>query len=167
MSGFVCSPLELVMIQQQNFGGTLLGTPPAVVKEHGIGRLLGRGLLMSCGREGVYTAGMLGVGPTVKRYGKERLEMGEAQSSLFGAVFGGSVVATISHPMDTVKTCQQGDLHGRLYTSIAHTAKVLGEDGGARRFFSGWGWRTGRMVVQCGLFDLCATRLGAALFLRE
>eukprot|EP00518_Triparma_eleuthera_P000424 CAMPEP_0182456558 /NCGR_PEP_ID=MMETSP1319-20130603/2367_1 /TAXON_ID=172717 /ORGANISM="Bolidomonas pacifica, Strain RCC208" /LENGTH=72 /DNA_ID=CAMNT_0024654835 /DNA_START=1 /DNA_END=216 /DNA_ORIENTATION=+ len=72
---------------------------------------------------------MLGVGPTVKRYGKEKLGMGEGQASLFGAVFGGSVVATVSHPMDTIKTCQQGDLHGRLYKGITQTARVLVEDG--------------------------------------
>lgn len=74
-SGFVCSPLELVMIQQQNFGGTLRATPSLVIKEFGVSKLFSRGLLMSCGREGIYTMGMLGVGPTVKRYGKEGLGM--------------------------------------------------------------------------------------------
>jgi len=162
-SGFVCSPLELVMIQQQNFGGTLRATPSLVIKEFGVSKLFSRGLLMSCGREGIYTMGMLGVGPTVKRYGKEGLGMEEAQASMFAAVFGGVLVATVSHPMDTIKTCQQGDLGGKLYKDILGTFRVLQEDG-VKRFFSGWSWRSGRMIVQVLLFDICATKLGGLLF---
>ena len=79
-------------------------------------------------------------------------------------MFGGVCVATVSHPMDTIKTCQQGDLSSSLYKGVLQTKSVLISEGGVRRFFSGWGWRTGRMVVQCGLFDVCATKLGKALF---
>ena len=96
-------------------------------------------------------------------YFPQSLEMEEAQASMFAAVFGGVMVATVSHPMDTIKTCQQGDLGGKLYTSVVGTATVLREDG-VRRFFSGWSWRSGRMIVQVLLFDLCATKLGGLLF---
>jgi hypothetical protein len=60
LSGFVCAPLELVMIQQQRFGTSLLATPVKVMAETGSPFGLFRGLWMSCGREGVFTAGMLG-----------------------------------------------------------------------------------------------------------
>ena len=39
LSGVVCAPMELVMIQQQRSGGSLLGTAGRVVREHGAGTL--------------------------------------------------------------------------------------------------------------------------------
>ena len=63
LSGFACGPFELTMIQQQRFGGSLFGTPARLVTEHGGPSAMGRGLLMSCGREGIYTAGVLGTCP--------------------------------------------------------------------------------------------------------
>lgn len=162
-SGVVCAPMELVMIQQQNFGTSLLATPAAVVERAG-GSALFRGLAMSCGREGVFTAGMLGLGPTVKRYAKEVWGCGEALATVAGAVGGGVIVATLSHPMDTIKTCQQGDVCRATYGGVLETAKTLLDQNGPRRFFSGWAWRTSRMVVQCFLFDQCKTRLSPIFF---
>ena len=52
------------MIQQQRYGTSLFSTPGKIIGDAGIGALFGRGLMMSCGREGVFTAGMLGLGPT-------------------------------------------------------------------------------------------------------
>lgn len=48
-SGVVCGPMELVMIQQQRFNTSLLGTPAKVVVEAGVVGL-SRGLGMSCAR---------------------------------------------------------------------------------------------------------------------
>lgn len=69
LSGLVGGPMELVMIQQQRFGTSLISTPAKVIKEAS-GSPLGlfRGLPMTMGREGVFTAGMLGLGPSLKRY---------------------------------------------------------------------------------------------------
>ena len=67
LSGFICAPMELVMIQQQRYGTSLFSTPGKIIGDAGIGALFGRGLMMSCGREGVFTAGMLGLGPTLRR----------------------------------------------------------------------------------------------------
>ena len=165
LSGFVCSPMELVMIQQQRYGTSLAGTPAKIVAESGVRGLLGRGLAMSCAREGVFTAGMLGLGPAMRRYASEKLGYSDTNSAIFGAVGGGMIVASISHPMDTIKTCQQGDIGSKIYGSVIHSVKtLLSQDGGARRFFSGWSWRTGRMVYQTFLFDACKTRLSPIFF---
>ena len=59
LSGLACGPMELVMIQQQRFGKSLLATPAAIATEGGAAGLHG-GLLMACGREGVHTAGARG-----------------------------------------------------------------------------------------------------------
>jgi hypothetical protein len=71
LSGFICAPMELVMIQQQRYGTSLFSTPSKIIGDAGIGALFGRGLAMSCGREGVFTAGMLGLGPTLRRQAEE------------------------------------------------------------------------------------------------
>jgi solute carrier family 25 carnitine/acylcarnitine transporter 20/29 len=163
ISGIVCAPMELVMIQQQRFGTSLVSTPGRVMSETGVSGLF-RGLAMSCGREGIFTAGMLGLGPTLKRYAIEEHGCSAATSSVVGALGGGVVVATLSHPMDTIKTCQQGDVAAKIYGSVMHTANTLLEQGSASRFFSGWSWRTARMIIQTFLFTECQARLSPVLF---
>jgi hypothetical protein len=86
------------MIQQQRFGTSLLSTPLKIVAETGVVGLF-RGLAMSCGREGVFTAGMLGLGPAIKRHAAENWGASPYMASITGAVGGGVIVATLSHPM--------------------------------------------------------------------
>ena len=47
-SGVPCSMWELVMIQQQRFGGSIVGTPARIVRAQGASTLF-RGLVTSCG----------------------------------------------------------------------------------------------------------------------
>merc|ERR1719258_229561 len=60
---------------------------------------------MSCGREGVFTAVMLGLGPTLRRQAEEA-GYSKPQAAMAGALGGGVIVASLSHPMYTIKTCQ-------------------------------------------------------------
>jgi hypothetical protein len=39
LSGVICAPMELVMIQQQLSGGSLFGTAGRVLRDHGVGTL--------------------------------------------------------------------------------------------------------------------------------
>ena len=59
-SGLPCSIWELCMIQQQRFGGSILGTPARFVKEYGTSALT-RGVTMTVGREAMFTMSMLGI----------------------------------------------------------------------------------------------------------
>lgn len=59
-SGVPCSIWELTMIQQQRFGGSMLGTPARLFSEGGLARLF-RGVIPCIGRESLYTMAMLGV----------------------------------------------------------------------------------------------------------
>lgn len=180
---------QLVMITQQRRASSLISTPGMIVAESGVLGLF-RGLLMSCGREGVFTAGMLGLGPAIKRHSSENWGTSPYASSIVGAIGGGVIVATISHPMvrllsclknlsiilgvlyifftwriqDTIKTCQQGDIKKEVYGGVIQTARTLLSQGNAGRFFSGWSFRTGRMVIQTFLFDECKTRISPILF---
>jgi hypothetical protein len=48
ISGILCGPMELVMIQQQRFGGSIISTPARIVSKFGIVSLL-RGVVPACG----------------------------------------------------------------------------------------------------------------------
>ena len=163
LSGFICAPMELVMIQQQRYGTSLFSTPSKIIGDAGVGALFGRGLAMSCGREGVFTAGMLGLGPTLRRQAEEA-GYSKPQAAMAGALGGGVIVASLSHPMDTIKTCQQGDVTQKTYRGVVHAAQTLLKESGPKAFFRGWAWRTGRMVFQCFLFDACKNHLSPVFF---
>eukprot|EP00613_Pedinella_sp_CCMP2098_P002568 CAMPEP_0171637914 /NCGR_PEP_ID=MMETSP0990-20121206/28559_1 /TAXON_ID=483369 /ORGANISM="non described non described, Strain CCMP2098" /LENGTH=214 /DNA_ID=CAMNT_0012210867 /DNA_START=110 /DNA_END=754 /DNA_ORIENTATION=- len=163
LSGLICAPMELVMIQQQRFGKSLLATPAAIVAETGALGLM-RGLVMSCSREGVFTAGILGLGPSITRHASEKWGYSKYKAATVGAICGGVVVGTLSHPCDTIKTCMQGDIQRTTYGGIVHTGQTLFTQSGFRSFFRGWSWRTGRMVVQTFTFGEIKNRLSPFLF---
>lgn len=56
LSGIACAPMELVLVQQQKFGGSIIGTPAKLVRVHG-GASMFRGFVTASGREGIFTAG--------------------------------------------------------------------------------------------------------------
>ena len=67
ISGLVCAPMELIIIQQQRWGGNIIKTPTRIISKYGTKNLM-RGLTMSMGREGVFTAGYLGMAPLFSQY---------------------------------------------------------------------------------------------------
>jgi len=133
------------MIQQISSGAPLAGTIPAIVKETGAGGLF-RGLITSVGREGVFTLGYLGLGPALTTICKNDYAMGESQASVVGAVGGGVVASLLSHPLDTIKTCMQGDIQQAKFGSMMGTASALKAEGGVGAFYRGAGWRTSRLI---------------------
>jgi hypothetical protein len=163
LSGLVCGPMELVMIQQQRFGASLVGTAGKVVREFGALTMF-RGLTVSCGREGIFTAGYLGLGPVFARRLKDGYGVSSSIGDFAGAVGAGLIAATLSHPLDTIKTCMQGDLERATYRGQFHTLSTLYAQGGVGRFFSGWSWRTTRMICAIFLLGQCKARLGPLLF---
>ncbi|KAJ9451838.1 putative mitochondrial carrier C19G12.05 [Diplonema papillatum] len=152
LSGVVCAPMELTMIQQQRTGQTLFETPPKIIQRYGARRML-RGLAMTSGREGLYTAGYLGIGPVISKTLREEHNYSSSASKLLGAVIAGVVASTLSHPMDTVKTCMQGDVKGELYTSIPQCFQKLYIEGGLRSFVRGLSFRAARTIGAVFLVD--------------
>jgi solute carrier family 25 carnitine/acylcarnitine transporter 20/29 len=163
ISGLLCGPMELVMIQQQRFGGTLLRTPARLLSSFGASGI-GRGMVTSCGREGMFTAGYMGLGPVLGQRLRDDFGLGAGMSKILGACGAGLVAATLSHPMDTIKTCMQGDVERKNYGSLSQTARSLLADGGPSRFFRGWAWRTGRMMCAIFIMTECKTRLSPIMF---
>jgi len=144
LSGLACCPMELVMIQQQRWGGNIVGTPARIVANYGVTGLA-RGMVTSVGREAVFTAGMLGLAPSVQ-VALEKNGVNPYAAGVSGAILSGLVAATISHPLDTVKTCMQGDIEQKTYTNFTRSLKTIYAERGISRMFSGWGWRCGRMI---------------------
>jgi hypothetical protein len=160
ISGIVASPMELLLIQQQNFGGSLPACLSKIFRSHGFAGL-SRGMMGSMGREGLWCCGYMGLGPVFQRYFSET-GWNEHSALMLGSILSGVIVATLSHPMDTIKTCMQGDIERNKYTTVMGTSKTLASEG-FQRFFWGWGWRTGRAIFGVLLLSSCKDRLTQVL----
>jgi hypothetical protein len=102
--------MELIMIQQQRHGGSLFHQGGRVLGESGVTGLF-RGLVTSCGREGLFTAGYLGLGPVLSERLRAAYDLQKKVGDMAGATCAGVIAATLSHPLDTIKTCMQALAH--------------------------------------------------------
>eukprot|EP00047_Mylnosiga_fluctuans_P006082 m.244733 g.244733 ORF g.244733 m.244733 type:complete len:279 (-) comp14505_c0_seq1:187-1023(-) len=162
-SGLVCGPMEVIMIQQQRFGMSIVQTPLTLYRKFGIS-FLGRAVSMACGREAFFTAGCLGVAPVLTRELRERYGVSESTAKIIGPIGAGIIASTLSHPLDTFKTCMQGDIEGAHYRGVVHTARTLLAEGGLSRLFLGYGWRTGRMMGSFFVLNECKHLLSPIFF---
>ena len=78
----------------------------------------------TCGREGLYTAGYLGIVPTVSRTLEENYGMSATAGAVIGSIASGLIAATLSHPLDTIKTCMQGDVERKRYHNMRQTVRI-------------------------------------------
>lgn len=163
LSGIICAPMELVMIQQQKFGSSLFKVPGQLVAAGGVSTMF-RGLITSCGREGLFCAGYMGMGPGLSRELEEGYELSPAVAKVAGAIGSALVAGTLSHPMDTIKTCMQGDVERSKFTTLSGTARTLYAENGAVGFFRGWHWRTMRMTLSIIIMGQCKDVLSPAFF---
>lgn len=163
-SGPICSVMELVMIQQQNFGGSLMSTCSRLVKEDGV-RILLRGSLATCGREAFYTAGYLGIVPATQRYLTKEYALDPLAGNFLGATVGGLACAAITQPLDTAKTCMQGDVKGNKYTTITQTLRTLHKEyGSVRAMYRGYWWRGIYIIIDFMLLDYLKNKLAPGMF---
>lgn len=155
---------ELTMIQQQRHGGNLVETPLRLVREHGAGILL-RGMWLTIAREGLYSGCVLGVTPVVQRKLMETQEGLSPSAALVPASLVGAVCSvTVTHPLDTVKTCLQGDARGEKFVGALSTTRVLLAEQGPTAFFRGYGWRLGMVSTTFFLLNKIKDGLAPLLF---
>ena len=87
----------------------MTGTPARMVKEFGP-KVLTRAMPMTMGREALYTCAMLGITPELRRFLKNDVGLPNTTALAIGALAGSTVSVILTHPMDIIKTCMQGDI---------------------------------------------------------
>lgn len=162
LSGLAAGPMELIMIQQQRFGGTFLGTPRGIIAANGPMGMT-RGVMTSVAREGAFSAGMLGLAPCASEWLETSCGLNHINASIGGS-FLGTIAVMTTQPFDTVKTCMQGDIHQKTYTSALKTMNAIYKEKGVRRLYNGWFWRGARMVCTMFWINLISDGLAPVLF---
>lgn len=108
LSSFFTTPVELIMIQQQKFGGSFPGTFASIVKKHGaLNNGIMRGLMGAASRDALYVSGMLAVTPLLREYLMKTYDTPSSLAGFYASLLGGVVAAVPSHPFDVIKTCMQ------------------------------------------------------------
>lgn len=166
-SGLPCCMFELTMIQQQRFGGTIVGTLARLRAEYGAMVLL-RGLSVTMGREGMFTLAMLGITPSIQH---ELMAtdsfpgpIHRTSALAIGSVAGSILAATVTHPMDTIKTCLQADVRKETYTTVTGAWNKLLADNGCLALFRGLPWRISLISTTFFLVNGIKERLAPAIF---
>lgn len=165
ISGPACCMMELTMIQQQRFGGTMLGTLHRIKRDHGC-KGLTRGLIGSTLREAIFTAGYLGTVPASQKYIRENVTVvSPPVGQCIGTLAAAYICAAITQPIDTAKTCMQGDLEKRKYGSFFGTLQTLRKEyGSTRALYRGYFWRSANIVADFFLIDSIAAVLAPLIF---
>eukprot|EP00930_Biecheleria_cincta_P058877 TRINITY_DN44671_c0_g1_i1.p1 TRINITY_DN44671_c0_g1~~TRINITY_DN44671_c0_g1_i1.p1 ORF type:complete len:363 (+),score=62.35 TRINITY_DN44671_c0_g1_i1:134-1222(+) len=104
------SPMQLVEINQQNFGSSLASTVRRITSCHGVLSLY-TGYSMTAIREGIFVTSYMAVAPLLRReIQRHNPTMPEGVAMAASAILAGGVGAAMSHPADTMKTKLQGGL---------------------------------------------------------
>jgi hypothetical protein len=149
------------MIQQQVKGGTLVGTTAKSMPN------IFRGLFNCSMREGIYSAGYMGVGPVVRSYLYDNYRdtfQSEDQARIVGAIIAGLFGAYVSHPFDTIKTCMQGDIEKAKYKRVPDTARTIYANGGVPAFYRGAVFRCLRQICAVFILDKVNCNLAPIMF---
>jgi len=166
LSGVVCGPIELVMIQQQRQGTSFFATMLNIFK--GGPSAVFRGTTGMCLREGLYCGGYLGIMPVVREQVQTRYPdtLGKTEDSarICAALIAGPMNTFLSHPPDTLKTCLQGDLNGEKFKNYAQSTRLIIQERGLSSLWSGFPWRVFRQLVAVFLFDKVNSQLAPVLF---
>jgi solute carrier family 25 2-oxodicarboxylate transporter 21 len=161
ISAIVYTPVDLITIQQQKLVLNPIETARNIVEKHGFAGLL-RGFSSCAVREALYSAGYLGLAPIFTYYASSTSEFSSCSphgthslaAGICGASLAGILVSTLTHPVDTCKTCVQSDMLGRTYPSAFQTSTILYSQGGVSALFKGLIPRVTRV---CGAFFVCMT----------
>eukprot|EP00808_Paulinella_micropora_P010460 g21205.t1 len=164
VSGIPNSLWELCMIQQQRFGGTIFGTPMRLVREQGITSLT-RGTIPTVGREGLFTMAMLGLCPVVQTTLMNDYGLSNSTALASGALISALFSATLTHPLDTMKTCMQGDVEQKKYKSMRETGTLIAKEYGVvKGLYKGYLWRSSLICTSFFLINFFKQQLTPVLF---
>lgn len=160
LGGVIVAPFasacECTMIQQQRFGGSLVGTPMRVVSQYGLAGMM-RGFTGCVIRDGLYVGGLLGTTPLVQRYAQQQ-GYNQVTSEMIAAAVSGIAVGTLSTPFDKISTVMKGDQDRKLYGGFLDTLRKS-SSGGITSLFGGAFWRSVNIVGTIGIANAVRVRL--------
>jgi len=163
ISAIAGSPLELIMIQQQRTGhGTAVAAKSIATPSN-----IFRGFTGAAIRESLWCCGYLSIPPIVrshlmKNY-PESFDTNE-KARVPAALLGGLFACYLSHPVDTIKTCMQGDIERQTYRGFVQTAGTIWNENGIRGFYRGAAFRYARMVCAVALLDTLKEAVSPILY---
>lgn len=163
VAAFYTSPVELVMIQQQRYGGSLASVPGGILRTHGFSHGLMRGLTPTMARDGIYVGGLLGLTPAIQDVLVQRYGMSTTVAGAGASAVGGVVAGVLSCPFDAAKTCMQGDLARAQYPGFSGTLSLMANRG-IGSLFGGVFWRTVNITLTILIANECCNRLGPIMF---
>lgn len=161
LSAFYTAPVELTMVQQQNFGGSMLGTTMRIMNTYGVWKGLSRGFMATASRDAIYTAGLLGITPILQAKLIKDYRMGSSTAGVIASCIAGVVAGSLSCPVDAVKTCMQGDIGAVSYQGFVSTLGKLRQEG---RLFGGVGWRVANITGTIMIANELKVRLAPYMF---
>jgi len=137
-SAVLYSPVDLVNIQQQKLIKNPIETVNYIRQQHGFFALW-RGVSAMAVREGIYTAGYLGIAPVLTDYfgslpGRQDKYLTNA---IFSCAIAGVFASLVTHPVDTCKTVVQADIKSQKFSSALQAAPLLFQEGGVAAFYRG------------------------------
>eukprot|EP01013_Petalomonas_cantuscygni_P031960 TRINITY_DN58347_c0_g1_i1.p1 TRINITY_DN58347_c0_g1~~TRINITY_DN58347_c0_g1_i1.p1 ORF type:complete len:284 (-),score=29.84 TRINITY_DN58347_c0_g1_i1:39-890(-) len=145
LSGLWCGPLELCMIQMMYGGKSIPATFAHLVRTAGPG-VLSRGMAPTMARECIYGTCMLAVTPLLRER-VNALGFDSFTSLAASSLISATVASTLTQPFDCTKSCMQTDYERKQYTTWRHTIRVLVEQRGLMRLWSGNAWRIGLITT--------------------
>uniref|UniRef100_A0A6B2LE80 Mitochondrial carrier protein n=1 Tax=Arcella intermedia TaxID=1963864 RepID=A0A6B2LE80_9EUKA len=159
VSACIYSPVDLITIQQQKLGEGPLYSIKHIASNHGLFGGLYRGFTACAVREGIYSCGYLGLAPVFTSFLREKYPQIAKKSdflvSLAGAISAGLIAAAITHPVDTTKTCIQGDLQKTKYRTAISTFFLLLKENGIRSIYKGAVPRSTRLIGAYIIVSYC------------
>ena len=162
-SSVVAGPMELVMIQQQVKGGSLVATTSSLLTAGP--KTVFRGTPAMMLREGLYCGGFLGFIPVTRQEIQKRYpEMSEDRARLSACFLAGPLCTLASHPPDTIKTCLQGDIEGKNFKGYGQGIKKLIAERGIQSLWAGMPWRMFRQFVCFVMIDKINSDLAPIIF---
>jgi len=168
IGGAICAlfaaPVELTMIQQQRFGGSILKVPVEVVRQYGLQNGLMRGFWGTAVRDGLYVGALLGVTPVAQDYLVQNQGWSMSAAGFWASLGAGATAGVLTCPMDCIKTCMAGDLQQKEFSTLTKTTQVLWNQGGIRRIFGGVSWRTINIIGTIYLANEARVRLAPVMF---
>ena len=105
LTGFIASPAEMFIIQRHNFQ-SFIGMHSNLIKRFGIAKVYTRGIITCSSRESLYSAGMMTGTPVIEQY-LNNIRGESLSNSIIASIVSGTIFATLSHPLDTIKTLYQ------------------------------------------------------------